>query len=72
MSSECQKVDPARLVRLQATQAQTAALSPALQAKLALLNDDEIAVLESIKSKLNSDLDAGLKAAADTVGGFVW
>lgn len=61
-----------RLVRLEATEDQVAALSPKLQAQLALLDDDEIAVLESIKTKLNSGLDLKLKRAAGTVGGFVW
>ncbi|MET0391379.1 MAG: aroma-sacti cluster domain-containing protein [Polyangiales bacterium] len=62
----------ARTVRLRNSGLQIEALNASLQAQLALLDDDELAVLESIKSKLNSGLDERLKQAADTVGGFVW
>ena len=65
-------LDSKRLVRLQATEDQVSALHPTLQAQLSLLDDDEIAVLESIKGKLNSGLSLKLKRAAGTVGGFVW
>lgn len=61
-----------RMVRLSAVEDQVAALSEPLQAQLSLLDEDEIAVLASIKTKLNSGLDERLKRAAGTVGGFVW
>lgn len=60
-----------RVVRLQATH-QVAVLSEPLQAQLELLDEDKIAILGSIKEKLNSGLEAKLKDAAGTVGGFVW
>ena len=61
-------------MRVKATGAafQLDALSDNLKAQVAKLDDDELAVLTSIKSKLNSGLDEKLKNAADTVGGFVW
>ena len=70
MSDE--RTPAARLVRLQAFENQTLALSAPLQAQLQLLNEDEIAVLEGIKKKLNDGLDPKLKVSAGTVGGFVW
>lgn len=62
----------AKTVRLRNTGVQIDVLSDDLKARLAVLDDDEIAVLSSIKAKLNSGLDAKLAEAADTVGGFVW
>lgn len=64
----------ARAVRVRATGAafQMDALSDSLKSQVALLDDDELAVLTSIKAKLNNGLDEKLKRAADTVGGFVW
>jgi hypothetical protein len=43
-----------------------------LKAQIARLDDHEIASLVAIKAKLNSGLSGRIKAAADTVGGFVW
>lgn len=62
----------ARTVRIRKSGLQIDALSDELKAQVALLDDDEIAVLESVKAKLNRDLAEDLKNAADTVGGFVW
>lgn len=72
MSDE--KISTTRAVRVRATGAafQLDALNDNLKAQVALLDDDELAVLASIKNKLNSGLDEKLKKAADTVGGFVW
>lgn len=66
-------LSPARTIRLRSTGgAQLNALNTDLKARLAVLDDDEIAVLNSIKAKLNAGLDDALREAADTVGGFVW
>jgi hypothetical protein len=65
-------ITQARATRLRSAGLNVDALSPDLQARVSLLDDDEIAVLESVKAKLNSGLAAQLRAAADTVGGFVW
>lgn len=62
----------ARLVRVRRSGLQIDALSDELKAQVALLDDDELAVIEAVKLKLNSGLDEKLKNAADTVGGFVW
>mgnify|MGYP001597264393 CR=1 FL=1 len=62
----------ARLVRVRRGGLQIDALSEELKAQVALLDEDELAVIEAIKHKLNSGLDEKLKNAADTVGGFVW
>ena len=62
----------ARKVRLRATGVQFDALSDELVGRLNELDDDEIAALTAIKCKLNEGLPDNLKAAADTVGGFVW
>ena len=51
---------------------QMEALNDTLKAQLAMLDHDELEVLNSIKQKLNSGLDEKLRRAADTVGGFVW
>lgn len=74
MSDEKQSMSSARSIRVRSTGAafQMDALSDNLKAQVALLDDDELAVLSSIKLKLNSGLDEKLKRAADTVGGFVW
>jgi hypothetical protein len=48
------------------------ALNERLVAQLNALDESELAALASIKGKLNAGLDDRLKAAADTVGGFVW
>ena len=48
------------------------AFSPQLQAQLAKLSDEEIKAVVAIKARLNAGLSARLRAAADTVGGFVW
>jgi hypothetical protein len=48
------------------------ALHEHLQAQLGNLSDQEIQQLGAIKEKLNSGLPAALRAAASTVGGFVW
>ncbi|HEY1058504.1 MAG TPA: aroma-sacti cluster domain-containing protein [Limnobacter sp.] len=72
MSDE--KLSSARAIRVRTTGAafQVDALNDTLKAQVALLDDDELAVLGAIKSKLNQGLDEKLKRAADTVGGFVW
>lgn len=62
----------ARTLRIRKSGLQIDALSDELKAQVALLDDDEIAVLESVKAKLNQGLAENLKNAADTVGGFVW
>ncbi len=74
MSDEKTGMSSARSMRVKATGAafQLDALSDNLKAQVAKLDDDELAVLTSIKTKLNSGLDEKLKNAADTVGGFVW
>lgn len=74
MSEEKTGMSSARSMRVKATGAafQLDALSDNLKAQVAKLDDDELAVLTSIKTKLNSGLDEKLKNAADTVGGFVW
>ena len=74
MSEEKTGMSSARSMRVKATGAafQLDVLSDNLKAQVAKLDDDELAVLTSIKSKLNSGLDEKLKNAADTVGGFVW
>jgi hypothetical protein len=63
---------PARLVRLGNMGLNPDILNDELKAKISLLDDDELAVLASIKAKLNNGLSARLKDGADTVGGFVW
>jgi hypothetical protein len=65
-------MSPARAVRVRASFGQVDALSDKLKSRIALLDDDELAVLQSVKEKLNAGLEANLKAAADTIGGFVW
>ncbi|MGZ8240052.1 MAG: aroma-sacti cluster domain-containing protein [Methylobacter sp.] len=66
------KMSAARSLRLRETSVQVDVLSDDLKQQLALLDDDEIAVLNSIKAKLNSGLSDAVKKGADTVGGFVW
>jgi hypothetical protein len=65
-------ISNARALRIRKSGFQIEALSDELKAQVALLDDDEIAVLESVKEKLNRGLAENLKNAADTVGGFVW
>ena len=74
MSDDKPSMSSARAMRVKSTGVafQMDALSDNLKAQVAKLDDDELAVLTSIKSKLNSGLDEKLKNAADTVGGFVW
>ncbi|MCR2746895.1 aroma-sacti cluster domain-containing protein [Limnobacter parvus] len=74
MSDEKASMSSARAVRIRSSGVvfQMDALSDNLKAQVALLDDDELAVLSSIKLKLNSGLDEKIKRAADTVGGFVW
>lgn len=74
MSDEKASMSSARAVRVRSSGVafQMDALSDSLKAQVALLDDDELAVLSSIKLKLNSGLDEKIKRAADTVGGFVW
>lgn len=74
MSDEKGSISSARAVRIRSSGVafQMDALSDNLKAQVALLDDDELAVLSAIKAKLNSGLDEKLKRAADTVGGFVW
>lgn len=48
------------------------ALNQTLQARLSILDEDELKVLDSIKDKLNEGLNDAAREAADTVGGFVW
>lgn len=74
MSDEKKLLSSTRALRVRATGAgfQMDALSDPLRSQVALLDDDELAALASIKDKLNSGLDEKLKKAADTVGGFVW
>ncbi|CTQ34602.1 aroma-sacti cluster domain-containing protein [Jannaschia rubra] len=62
----------ARMVRVRKSGLQIDALNEDLQNQISLLDDDELAVLESVKAKLNKNLPDNLKAAADVVGGFVW
>ncbi|MDC0670582.1 aroma-sacti cluster domain-containing protein [Nannocystis radixulma] len=62
----------AKAIRLRNSGLQFDALNEDLRKQVALLDDDELAVLNSIKGKLNSGLPEKLKQAADTVGGFVW
>ncbi len=62
----------ARSVRLRNSGLKVEALSDNLKARLALLDEDELRVVEQIKQKLNRDLAESVKDAADTVGGFVW
>jgi hypothetical protein len=62
----------ARAVRVRKTGLHFDALNDELRAQIALLDDDELAVLESVKAKLNRGLAENLKEAADTIGGFVW
>lgn len=66
------KMSPARSVRLRTAGLHVDALNDTLKARVAELDEDEIAVLASVKAKLNSQLDTDLGNAADTVGGFVW
>ncbi|MFN4329922.1 MAG: aroma-sacti cluster domain-containing protein [Limnobacter sp.] len=72
MSDE--KLTSARAIRVRSSGAglQLDALNDNLKAQVALLDDDELAVLTAIKAKLNQGLEEKLKRAADTVGGFVW
>ncbi|MGJ3699986.1 aroma-sacti cluster domain-containing protein [Variovorax sp. AFSI2.2] len=72
MVSENKAISSARAVRLRNSAVQVEALNDELKSQVALLDDDELAVLADIKSKLNSGLTDALKKAADTVGGFVW
>lgn len=74
MSDEKGSISSARAVRIRSSGVafQMDALSDNLKAQVALLDDDELAVLSAIKVKLNSGLEEKLKRAADTVGGFVW
>ena len=66
------ELSTAKSLRLRETSVQITALSDNMKGRLATLDDDEIAVLNSIKAKLNSGLSDLEKVAADTVGGFVW
>ena len=70
--AEARSLTQARTVRIRKSGLQVEALSEDLKAQVALLDDDELAVLEAVKEKLNSNLSDALKRAADTVGGFVW
>jgi hypothetical protein len=74
MSEDKDTISSARAIRVKATGAafQMDALSDSLRAQVALLDDDELAVLGAVKAKLNSGLNEKLRRAADTVGGFVW
>ena len=47
-------------------------LNEKLQLQLENHSNDDIATLTRIHGKLNNGLPERLKAAADTVGGFVW
>jgi len=62
----------ARSVRLRNSGLKVEALNDNLKARLALLDEDELRVVEQIKEKLNRNLADSIKDAADTVGGFVW
>jgi hypothetical protein len=62
----------ARSVRLRNSGLKVEALNDNLKARLALLDEDELRVVEQIKEKLNRNLADAVKEAADTVGGFVW
>jgi len=42
------------------------------RSQLALLHDDELAVLNGIKTKLNSGLDDALRQRLARSAGFVW
>jgi hypothetical protein len=48
------------------------AFSDELKSQLAKLSPEEINSLVAIKAKLNADLPAAIRKAADTIGGFVW
>ena len=65
-------ISNARALRIRKSGFQLEALNDDLKAQVALLDDDELAVLESVKEKLNRGLAENLKAAADTVGGLIW
>lgn len=69
---EIKGMSQARAVRVRSSGLQIDALSDDLKAQIALLDEDEIAVLVAVKAKLNRGLSEELKNAADTVGGFVW
>ena len=62
----------ARELRVRTAIPQVVGLSDELKMQVSQLNEDELAVLKDIKSKLNDGLTDDLAAAADTVGGFVW
>ena len=62
----------ARSVRLRNSGLKVEALNDNLKSRLALLDEDELRVVEQIKEKLNRNLADAVKEAADTVGGFVW
>jgi hypothetical protein len=61
-----------KMEKLRSSGMQVDKLSDKLKAQVAQLDDEEIAVLHKIKSKLNDGLAADLQKEADTVGGFVW
>jgi hypothetical protein len=65
-------LDLARKLRIREMGKQVDALNTELQGQVQLLSQDELAVLASIKRKLNADLSPDLQEAANTVGGFVW
>ena len=66
------KVSDAKLTKLRSAGIHMEAFSEDLQRQVSQLDEKELAVLVSIKRKLNDGLAEDLRVAADTVGGFVW
>lgn len=66
------RLSTSKAIRLRNLGLPVDALNDSLKNQLAQLDEDELAVISSIKAKLNSGLDEGLLDAATTVGGFVW
>jgi hypothetical protein len=72
MADQSPTITPARATRLRAAGLEIEALSDTLKAQVALLDDDELTVLASVKAKLNAGLDGTARTAAGNVGGFIW
>ena len=65
-------ISQARAVRLRGMGVHVDVMNDQLKAQIAQLDDDELAVLATVKAKLNNGLNDTMKNAAGSVGGFVW
>jgi hypothetical protein len=65
-------VPDATAKQLRAAGMHVEAFGDQLAHQVAKLSHEEVQTLVNIKAKLNAGLSDSLRAAADTVGGFVW